>query len=437
MLPSKRLIVMVLAAAPMFLAGAFFAELALMGLLYLGVLGFYMLLDVVVLLPRRSTLEIVRELPERLSLGVATRVLYHVRNNSRRRLKVWLAEDLPEHIEIDPAVVTLDLGPRERTTVTCRIKASRRGRYEWKRTDVRILPRLGLWHRQFVLALDAVVEVYPNLHNVRRHELQLRRGLSREQGLARLRQIGQGWEFESLRHYVTGDPMSRIDWKATAKRSALIVRNYEIERQQSVMVALDVGRATAGEFEGISRLDYLVNAALMLSYVVLRQGDWFSLVAFSDHIESYLPPLRGLAGVDRVARALHLLEPRLVESDYGAACRFMGLKNRKRSLLCLMTDVIDRQASGVIIGYMARYARYHLPLAVTLANPEIRRMADAPLSATDDPWSKAVALDVQAAREEALQAMRHQGVDVLDVEPRQLSPELIDRYLRIKATRRL
>jgi len=103
----------------------------------------------------------------------------------------------------------------------------------------------------------------------------------------------------------------------------------------------------------------------------------------------------------------------------------------------LLTDVIDREASAVIIGHMARYARHHLPLAVTLANPEIRSVGDEPLSRRPNLYSKAVALDVLAAREEALTAMRHQGVDVLDADPHALLPDLINRYLRIKATRRL
>jgi uncharacterized protein (DUF58 family) len=231
--------------------------------------------------------------------------------------------------------------------------------------------------------------------------------------------------------------MSHVDWKATAKMGRLIVRDYQVERKQSVMVAIDVGRATAGEFEGFSRLDYLVNAALMLAYVSLRQGDWFSLVAFSDRIESYLPPVRRVESIDRVARTLYHLEPRLVESDYAAACRFMGLKNRKRSLLVLMTDVIDREASAVIIAYLARFARSHLPLAVTLADAEVRGVAAQSLASRPDPYGKAAALDVLVAREEALQAMRRRGVDVLDVPPRALTPQLIHRYLSIKATRRL
>ena len=203
------------------------------------------------------------------------------------------------------------------------------------------------------------------------------------------------------------------------------------------MVALDVGRATASEFDRVSRLDTFVNATMLLAYAVLRQGDWLSLVAFSDRIETYLPPMRHVKNIEQVAKALHVLQPRLVESDYAGACRFLGLKNRKRSLICLMTDIIDRHANADILAYMGRFARTHLPLVVTLTDPDVHAVAHEPLGQTGDPYSKAVALDVLAAREAALKDMRRSGVGVLDVKPSALNPALINRYLSIKAMRRL
>ena len=427
---------MVLGAAPIFLAGGLYEPLVGVGVLYVAVLLVYAAADAL-LLPRRKQITIERVVPERLSLGVPTRIACEVRNTTRRAVRVHLAEQLPPTLEAKPATCAGTLAPGVRATFEYRLVGRHRGRYEWPGMDVRVLPRWGLFYRQFRLRRQATVDVFPNLVNLRRYELLLRRGASYEQGVARLRRLGHGGEFESLRHYVHGDDMSRVAWKASAKRSRLVVKNYEPERQQSVLVALDVGRATAGEFDRLSRLDYLVNATLMFAYAALHQGDWFSLVAFSDRIESYLPPVRHLKSIERVARALYELEPRLVESNYGAACRFLSLKNRKRSLICLMTDVIDRDASAVIIAYMARFARYHLPLAVTLANRDVRRLADQPLARGADPYAKAAAIDVLVAREEALTAMRHQGVGVLDVDPRALTPALINRYVMIKATGRL
>ena len=405
MLPSRRLIILVLAAGPIFLAGALFEPLAAIGAVYVLLLLLWAAADAATL-TRRRQIEIGRVVPQRISIGVPSAAALAVHNRSRRRVEVRLAEDLPEGLAAHPARCVGVFGPGARGTLSYRLLARRRGRYALRRLDVRVLPQLGLFWRQFRHEAAGEFDVYPNLANMKRYDLLLRRGLTHEAGLARLRQIGQGSEFESLRHYTPGDDMSRVEWKATAKRAQLVVKNYQPERRQSVLVAVDVGRATAGEFGGISRLDYLVNAALMLAYVALRQGDWFSLVAFSDRVESYLPPVRGVKNVERVARSLYELQPRLVEAD-------------------------------VILAYLARFARRHLALAVTLANPELRELADRPLAGLADSYSKAVALDVLAARKEALKAMKQRGVDVLDVAPTALTPELIDRYLLIKATRRL
>lgn len=436
MLPSGRFILMVLGACPIFLAGAAYEGLAAVGILYLLLLAAYALADVC-LLPRRNSIGIERRVPPRLSVGVPAEFSVTLRNLSRRTVQIAVAEVLPDGLDLHTAAPKVPLQHRQQTTLHYSLIARQRGRMDIGPIDVRILPAMGLFYRQFRLEVPAEVRVFPDLQNVKRYELLIRRGLLREAGPCAIRRVGQGGDFESLRSYVHGDEMSSVDWKTTARHGQLFVRNYQPLRQQSVLVALDVGRATAGEFEGLSRLDYLVNATLMLAYVCLRQGDLFSLAAFSDRIESYLPPVRRLESLDRVAQALYTLQPRLVESDYGAACRFLGLKNRKRSLICLMTDVIDRDASEVILAHMARFARRHLPLAVTLANPEINALAHQRLAGCNDPYGKAAALDVLIARNEALAQMRRTGVDVLDAEPRQLTPQLITRYLTIKRTRRL
>jgi uncharacterized protein (DUF58 family) len=436
MLPSVRLIFMLLAAAPIFFGGAVYDPLFALGFLYLAVLAVYVLLDALLLPPRRS-LTIARSVPRRISLSVPLPISYTVHNGGHRAVTVALAEDLPEGLEVAPPTCSGRFAPGARGHLEVRLTAQRRGQYQLGAVDVRLLPRWGLLYRQFRLDLPAELQVFPNLVDLKCHALQIRKGLAQEQGMARLWQAGQGSEFESLRSFTEGDDLSRIDWKATAKRSRLIVRNFEPERQQNVLVALDTGRTTAGEFQGLSRLDYLVNATLMLAYATLSKGDRFSLISFSDRIESYLPPVRGVKNIDLVARALYKLEPRLVEADYSAACRFLDLKNRRRSLICLMTDVIDRQSSDVIVSYMRHFARRHLPLIVTLADADVQRLGAAPLAGRGDPYVKAAAIDVLTAREETLAAMRQFGVMVLDVPPPALTVELLNRYLLIKATRRL
>jgi uncharacterized protein (DUF58 family) len=168
----------------------------------------------------------------------------------------------------------------------------------------------------------------------------------------------------------------------------------------------------------------------------MKQGDHIGLLAFSDRLETYVPPVKGRAAVARMNEALYRLEARPRESDYEQACRFLALRHRKRSLIVVLTDVIDKEASGVLLAHMARFSRYHLPLCVTLRNLEVERLAAAEPETAADCFSKTVALKLSARRAEALARMRRSGVDVLDVDPRQLTPQLLHRYLLLKLRNR-
>ncbi len=436
MLPNHRLILLTLPAAGLLLAGAIVPPLVLAGLLYVLVLGAAAGVDAL-LLPGRKGVEVRRRFPQRVSLGEPARVLYEVWNRSRRTVEVRIAEDFPErtHWVGEPPVGVF--APGARGTLEGHVQANLRGRCEIAGADVRLAPAPGLLIRQFRLREPLTIEVFPALGDLQRYELLLRRGLLWEQGLNRLRRLGQGTEFESLRAYVPGDEMAKVDWKASAKQQKLVVRNHQPERRQSVLVVIDAGHSAAAEMGGLTRLDYFVSGAVMLAYAAMRQGDWFSLVAFSDRIVSYLPPVRGKGSVERVARALYEVTPQLVAADYAAACRFLDLHHRRRSLICLMTDVVDREASALIIANMARWAHRHLPLAVTLRDPDLQSFYDRPLADADDPHALAAAVSVVSAREEALTAMRKHGVGVLDTDPRTLTPDLIQRYMEIKASHRL
>ncbi|MHC4744256.1 MAG: DUF58 domain-containing protein, partial [Planctomycetota bacterium] len=270
MLPSPRLVILLAAAAPLFLAGAVYEGFAGIAVLYVTFLLTYLALDAA-LLPRKRAIEVKRVLPERISLAYPTLARFEVTNRCRRPITVFIADDLHETMAAEPGLCRCVCQSGETRTLEYRITARQRGRYECPSIYVRVLPLMGLLYRQFKIACPGELQVFPNLMNLKRFELLTRRGASLTEGLARIKRTGMGSEFESLRHYIPGDEFSRIEWKATARRAQLIVKNYEPEQQQSVLVAIDVGRATAGEFEGLSRLDYMVDAALMLAYTALRQ----------------------------------------------------------------------------------------------------------------------------------------------------------------------
>ena len=161
-------------------------------------------------------------------------------------------------------------------------------------------------------------------------------------GLRRMRVRGQGREFESLREFVVGDEIRHISWAATARRGKVITRQYTVERSQNIVVLLDTGRLMTARIGKLSKLDHAVNATLSIGYVAAAGGDNVGLVAFSRRVVSYLPPRRGRDQINRLMEALYSLEPQMIEPSYKRAFSFFGANCKRRSLVVILTDLVDR-----------------------------------------------------------------------------------------------
>ena len=385
--------------------------------------------------PRQLLIE--RRLPAHLSLGAMNQVGWEIRNESGMAVRFEVTEDVPESLQREMPQVSAIILPRATAELHYGVTPTRRGLYEFGDIFFRWRLQLGLLLRQMRVKTRSAVKVYPNVASLARYELAAMRHRTMEVGLAPAKLRGRGSMFESLRDYVPGDDPADAAWKATARHGRLMTRNFETERSQNILVVLDCGRLMLPQVDQLSRLDHAINASLLLSYVAMKQGDYIGLVAFSDRVESYVPPIKGKAALARMNEALYRLEAVPRESDYERVCKFLALRHRKRSLIVILTDVIDKDASSMLLAYTARFARYHLPLCVTLRNLQVERMAAAGPQDVAECFSKTVALRMLARRADALGRMRQSGVDVLDVDPRQLTPQLLNRYLLLKLRNRL
>ncbi len=372
-----------------------------------------------------------------LSLGANNGIGWDLHNNSRHELVFEITEDLPEDLETAEKVIRGRLRGNSRARLEYDVRPTHRGLYVIGDIHVRYQTLLGLLIRQVKFPQTSELKVYPNVANVGRYEVAMQRHRLAEIGLVSSRHKGQGTMFESLRDYVAGDDPVDIAWKATARRGRLITRNCETDRSQNILLVLDCGRLMTTQVDNLSRLDHAINACLLLTHVASKQGDHVGLLAFSDQIETYVPPVRGKGAVARMNEALYRLEPRLRESNYELACQFLALRHRKRSLIIILTDVIDKEASSMLLTYSAHFARRHLPVCVTMRNLETEQLCEALPETVGDCYTKTVALQMASRRTMALERMRAFGVDVLDVNPRHLTPRLLDRYLSLKRSLRL
>jgi uncharacterized protein (DUF58 family) len=236
-----------------------------------------------------------------------------------------------------------------------------------------------------------------------------------------------------LRDYTHDDNYKHIDWRSTARRNKLTVKDFQANQSQRIVFLVDCGRMMANEAEGLSLLDHSLNAMLMLSYVALRQGDQVGWLAFSDEIHSYLPPRGGMPQMNRLLHASHDRFCRMVESRYDEAFLYLGTKCHKRTLVVLVTSVIDEVNARQIERYLARLAGRHLPLGVLLRDRRLFDAVEAPRNEEHGLFRAAAAADILTWRHQVLTDLTAKGVLSLDVFPEQLAAPLVNRYLEIKA----
>lgn len=425
---------------------AAFAPLGLLGYVRPSALDALLLLDaavaLLVLLDARlaadpDRLRVERAAPPAYSRGLPAAVSYHWRNPSARAARLVVRETRPGTLGPAPPVRRLALPSRGEARESFTFTPERRGAETAGWFAVRSVGPLGFGQRQGRLDLPWQVTVFPTLPQTRLRATVGRAVRERETGLSAQRLRGEGRAFESLREWVPGDDTRIIDWKATARRRKLIARQYEAERRQHVLLLLDAGRLLTAEVAGRPRLEYAVDAAVSLALAAARRDDNVGVLVFADTVRDYVAPQRGQRGLRQVLEVLARADPVMVEPDYLGAVRFLRVHNRRRALTVLFTDVVDRMASEAFVAGAATLRPRHLPVAVTLRDPELD--AAAGLRPVDRPqaYRKAAAEELLRAREEALGAMRRSGVIVLDVPPARAGAAVVEQYLELKRRGRL
>ena len=360
-------------------------------------------------------------------------VRYRWRHGEPRRLTVLARELLPEPLGgADSQRRRLAIPPGAGLEERLELRPVRRGVGQGGAIDLRVLGPLGLAWKQGRVTLPWTATVYPNLLAAALRPLPLQAARRREAGLRNVRRPGEGRLFEGLREWVPGDDTRIIDWKAIARRGKPIARQFEDERRQQVLLAIDAGRLLTAEIDGIPRLEAVITAALHLAYAAVEHDDNVGLLVFADTVQRYVPPARGRRALRAVLEGLAAAEGRLVESDYPAAFRHLAARSRKRALTVLFTDVVDRTASDALVAHTATLRPRHLPLAVTLRDPALEALAAARPTTTGEAFERAAAEELLNAREAALAEMRSRGVMVLDVPPAAASTAVVERYHQLK-----
>ena len=389
---------------------------------------------------------------DKLSLGAWNPVQLRIVNGTARPQRLEIRDQPPQSFELDLAAPLFDAVVPVRTdpTLSYHVRPPRRGDASFGDIYLRAEGPLRLMRRTFRKTTTSQhVRVYPNLRELRRYDLLVRRGLEAAAGTRPVRVAGASAEFECLREYLPDDEFRRINWKATARRGLPMVNQFESERSQNLVILLDAGRFMSALADppledvelqtgsALTKLDRGLNAALLLAHVASQRGDRVALLAYTDEVRAFVPPQRGRRALLSTVQALYDLRAEPVEPDHARAFDFLARRNLRRSLVVLFTDLADRESSATLAAHVLRAARQHLVVCVTLRDPNIHRPAVRRPTDAASLYEKMVAQQLLDDRAAVLTNFASHGVLTIDSDADALNPRLIATYLELKQRGRL
>lgn len=391
------------------------------------------LVDVALLYARRPEVVCKREVPPVFSLSDPNPVKIFLENRSRLHLNLTVVDELPVQFQRRDFEVRWTLQPGASYLIEHTLSPLSRGVYSFGNINLFAATRLGLLERKLQYEQPQAVDVYPSIIQMKRYELRTMRQIAHDTGVKKIRRIGHSYEFEQIKNYVPGDEYRSINWKASSRRAALMVNQYEDERSQQVYCVVDKSRAMRMPFEGLSLMDYAINTSLAISNIILKKQDKAGLLTFSDVIGATIKAERDTSQLSRILEALYREKERPGESNYELLYEAVRRLIGARSLLLLFTNFESSYALERALPTLRRLNRFHLLVVIFFENTEIRRLAQEDVHKTADVYRQTVARQFLQEKNEMVTKLRQYGIQGILTKPQDLTLNTINKYLELKS----
>ncbi|MEZ6020756.1 MAG: DUF58 domain-containing protein [Planctomycetota bacterium] len=379
--------------------------------------------------------EVERILPISFALGRPGTAILRFTSNSPRRQEIEWTEDVPAHVQAEGLPQTLVLEPGKVIEVRYSLTAMRRGDQPLGPVHLRFTSPGGWLQCLRRAGAASTMRVFPDYAPVVRYALMALQGQVSATGIRRRRVRGMGLDFHQLRDYREGDAITTVDWKATARRTKLIVRDYQEERNQRILFLVDCGHRMRAVDEGLPLLDHALNALLLVSYVALRQGDRVSLTAFGGR-NDFIGGVQGTAGMSQVLRTVYTWQSTPVVADMEGAARQVLAREPRRSLVVILSNLRPEDRTDIERAWRV-LGRRHLVLIAIKRERAVDALLKTPPQTSAGAWQMAAAAQYEDQRSQLIADLRARGMHVLDLLPQQLPVALASEYLDIKASTRL
>ncbi len=401
--------------------------------LFLLILAAFTGIDILLLFTARQNIKASRQVPEKLSNGDDNTITIKLRNDYSFPVSLKIIDEIPFQFQVRDFEVNRKLLSSQKDQFQYFLHPTERGEYFFGNLNIYVASPLRLISRRFAFDQHQQVPAYPSFIQLRKYDLMAFSNNLFQYGVKKIRRIGHTMEFEQIKEYVQGDDIRTLNWKATAKRNQLMVNQFQDEKSQNVYMVIDKGRVMKMPFNGLSLLDYAINATLALSNVILKKHDKAGMLTFSKKIENRVIAERRQSQMHLIMESLYNIKTDFFESDFSRLYVDIKKNISQRSLIVLYTNFETLDGLHRQLPYLKGIAKSHLLVVVFFNNTELNELINKNITNVQDVYDQTIAEKFAFEKRLIVNELKKYGIYSVLTQPEHLTLDTINKYLEIKS----
>ncbi len=380
-------------------------------------------------------IEAKRQTLEKLSNGDANPITIRVVNHYPFNIDLEIIDEVPYQFQWRDNTFVNKIQAHNSISFTYQLRPVIRGEYHFGHLNVYVSGPLGIIKRRYKEAKEEMIPCYPSYIQMRTYQLMAISNRLSEIGVKPIRRLGHTTEFEQIKEYVRGDDYRTINWKATARSARLMVNQYTDQRAQHVYCIIDKSRIMKMPFEGMTLLDYSINASLVISNIALYKKDKAGLITFSENVDTIVPADHRATQMNKIQEVLYNQHSQFLEAAYERLYVFIKRKITHRSLLFLFTNFESLTALKRQLPFFQRLAKHHLLVVIFFENTELRSLVAQTPKRTEDIYIKTIGEYFGFEKKQIVRELQRHGIISILTPPQQLTINALNKYLELKSRR--
>lgn len=397
------------------------------------VLSTFLMLDILLLYVAKTGIEATRSTPEKLSNGDLNPIKIAIKNQYTFSISVKIIDEIPFQFQVRDFKILKNIKASAHEDIQYELRPTERGEYFFGNLNIYVSSPLKLISRRFTFDKDQMVPTYPSYIQLKKYDLFAFSNNLFQYGIKKIRRIGHTMEFEQIKEYVQGDDLRTLNWKATAKKNALMVNQFQDEKSQSVYLAIDKGRSMQMPFNGLSLLDYAINSTLVLSNVILKKQDKAGIFSFSKKVENRVFAEKRGSQMQKILETLYNIKTDFFESDYSRLYVDIKKNINQRSLIILYTNFETMDGLNRQLPYLKGIAKNHLLVVIFFSNTELNQIINKKTETIQEVYDKVIAEKFMFEKRLIANELKKYGIHSILTQPENLTLDAINKYLEIKS----